>query len=104
MELLMGGLGAAFGIALAIGLMELNLYRRRLMTCADFIESEWSDNDIHTLFSEMYWTGGFDGKEALDWVIKSAKRQQIRLIDVETFDIENEMWECYKCSDDKGLS
>lgn len=80
-----------------------NVQVKRL-TCADFIEALWNEGEMSTLNSELYWSGGYDSRTAMAWLMGCAETYGIELTDLDLYDVENALYECYRNDPDKSLS
>jgi hypothetical protein len=70
------------------------------MTCEDYSQG-WDEGD---LWGEMYWGDNFNAKLAFDTMKADAAKSGVTLIDANTWDYENEMWEMYNENKEKSYS
>lgn len=74
------------------------------MTCEEFFESYVNgDYKFDTLIDEMYWDGDVNTDYLFKYLVDSAKKNEVVLSDVDTFDYDSFLYDVYE-NTEKGLS
>jgi hypothetical protein len=74
------------------------------MKYADFFETYLDDGAFSTLIDEIYWEeGGIDIDRMHDYIVKRAAARNIKLDDVDDFDIDSYLTNIWN-NTEKGLS
>lgn len=74
------------------------------MTCDEYLAILWNEDALSEVISDQFWRGGPDLYELFRFMKECAQSDNITLIDQDTWNYDEAMYECYRADNDKGLS
>lgn len=73
------------------------------MTCMEYFEKHFDNENLSEQFDEMYWAMNFSSDKLFKEMCYDAKERGIQLTDEEYWEYDEVFWNAYK-STEKGLS